>query len=154
MAGIWGCASWASLAAPDPSLDNLSGSGAPYVWTTRGKVTQTNNEGIAGHGIGTFFGPFYQMWIVSPSTPSDCLVMAGMKGGTNHFGPLHAVFQLTPVDVTVPDPDPDDVDGDFLKAVALALVTRPTGREFPYMTPVEIAIEAAAIEAAVRGAMA
>ena len=59
---------------------------------------------------------FYSTWVLS-SAPSDCLTKTGMKGGTEHAGPLHAVFVLTPVN-SDPDPDP----GDPLILVTLARI--------------------------------
>ena len=94
-AGIYVVLSWPSLSSPANDLPDLTGSGAPYTWTSRGIYQTTDASGVTGFGLGGSYGPLYQMWVLSPSTPSDCLVMTGMKGGTNHRGPLHAVFQYT-----------------------------------------------------------
>lgn len=156
MTGIWGAFSWPSLALPDGGLDDLTGSLAPYIWTARGKTNRTNAEGVAGFGIGTKFGPLYQSWIVSPSTPSDCLVAAGMKGGTDHHGPLHAVFQLNPI---VPaDPVPPAVENtQFAQALALALATRQVGVSpdgtVIYLSAEQVASEAVDIANALQTAM-
>ena len=93
--------SWPSLAEPSPDLDALPAS--PNNWTTRGVVQRTEASGVVGFGLGSTYGPFYSCWVLS-SAPSDCLTKTGMKGSTEHAGPLHAVFVLTPVGM--PDPDP------------------------------------------------
>ncbi len=115
------CLSWPSLAAPDPGLADLSGSGAPVLWTRRGvaQFTETST-GVTGFGLGPSFGPLYQAWVISPSAPSDCLVGAGMKGGTDHRGPLFGVFQLTPT-AGAGEPSPATTDLDYARQVALAL---------------------------------
>jgi hypothetical protein len=115
--------SWPSLANPSGDLPDLTGSGAPYVWTARGVAQATDGGGMTGFGLGQAYGPLYQMWVLSPSTPSDCLVATGMKGGTVHRGPLHAVFAYTPTGVNPPPPpgpDPEPPD-DLARLVALAV---------------------------------
>jgi hypothetical protein len=90
--------SWPSLEEPDPELPDLTQSGAPIVWTSRGVNQRTDGGGLTGFGLGQAYGPLYQSWVISPSTPSDCIVGAGMKGGTFHRGPLHVVWALREVD--------------------------------------------------------
>jgi hypothetical protein len=87
--------SWPSLQNPAPDLDDISNCGAPKIWTKRAKHQRTEPTGYTGFGLGPTYGPFYQSWIISPSAGSDCIVGTGMKGGTNHRGPLHVVWQLT-----------------------------------------------------------
>lgn len=160
LGGVYGCMSWPSLASPSPDLQSLANSGAPHLWTARGVPQRTDAGGVTGFGLGSAYGPLYQMWIVSPSTPSDCLVGAGMKGGTNHRGPLHAVFQLAPTTVT-PDPPPaNEVDAAFFRAAALMIAARPNALHrsgpddvYAYLTAVEVAAEAAELEQAVRDAL-
>jgi hypothetical protein len=66
-------------------------------WADRGVVHRTNAEGLFGFGLGTTYGPFYHTWVLS-SAPSDCLTRTGMKGGTEHRGPLHPVWVLQDVE--------------------------------------------------------
>lgn len=161
MYGIWGCASWPSLANPSSGLQDLSNSGAPHIWTSHGVVQQTDAGGITGFGLGSSYGPLYQLWIVSPSTPSDCLVMSGMKGGTPHNGPLHALFQLTETGaVTPPDPtDPNAPDIEYTKAVAMTLASQFVQMHnansyvyYEYMQPEEVVRRAVEIERGIREA--
>lgn len=98
--------SWPSLEQPSPDLDLLPAS--PNNWTTRGVQGRTGSSGVYGAGLGAVYGPFYHAWIMS-AAPSDCLTNAGMKGGTNHRGPLHGVWVLQPVAPVDPDPLPGDV---------------------------------------------
>lgn len=86
--------SWPSLENPSQELDDMSNCGAPKIWTIRAKHQRTEPTGYTGFGLGPAYGAFYQSWIVSPSAGSDCIVGTGMKGGTNHRGPLHVVWQL------------------------------------------------------------
>lgn len=85
---------WPSLEAPSTDLPALPSN--PYRWASRAVVQNTNSEGITGFGLGSTYGPFYHAWIVS-AAPSDCLTKTGMKGGTNHRGPLHGVWVLQSV---------------------------------------------------------
>ena len=82
-----------NLADPSHELPTLSPS--PYNWAPRGDVKRTNSNGLYEYELGPTFGPFYHAWIQS-SVPSDCLSKTGMKGGTDHHGPLHGVWVLTP----------------------------------------------------------
>ena len=95
--------SWPALGEPSPELDLLPPS--PNNWTTRGVTGRTGSSGVYGAGLGSTYGPFYHAWVMS-SAPSDCLTKAGMKGGTNHRGPLHGVWVLQPVAPVDPDPIP------------------------------------------------
>lgn len=89
--------SYPDPANPDPALPLLPVS--PHNWTTRGVIQRTNGDGMTGFGLGNSYGGFYSMWVVS-SVPSDLLTHFGMKGGTNHRGPLHGVWLLQPVEPT------------------------------------------------------
>lgn len=90
-------ATWPNLSNPSPDLETLPAN--QYNWAQRGVIQRTEASGLTGFGLGGTYGPFYSVFVFS-SVPSDCLTKTGMKGGTNHSGPLHAVFILTPV---VPD---------------------------------------------------
>lgn len=84
-----------------PELNNPSGDipvlpTSPHNWSLRGVIQRTEGSGVTGFGLGTTYGPFYHAWVQS-SVPSDCLTKTGMKGGTDHHGPLHGVWVLTPV---------------------------------------------------------
>ena len=88
--------SYPTLEHPDPNLTSISQYNVPQLWTTRVVTPQrTNGEGITGFGLGSSYGPFYSSFVLSPTLPSDCVTKAGMKGGTNHVGPLHVVWQIT-----------------------------------------------------------
>lgn len=93
---------WPSLASPSADLEALPAS--PNNWAPRAAIGRTGADGLYGAGLGSTFGPFYHAWVVS-SAPSDCLTKTGMKGGTNHRGPLHGVWVLQPVDQSPPDDD-------------------------------------------------
>ena len=82
------------LERPDGGLQDLRGSGAQDLWSARGAALHTNNDGMAGFGLGGAYGPLYHVWVVSAGAHADCLTLTGMRGGTNHRGPLHAVWQL------------------------------------------------------------
>jgi len=84
-----------SLSNPDPGLDDLTA--YSNRWSDRGKVHRTNLDGVFGYGLGGAYGPVYHAWVLS-SAPSDLLHRTGMKGGTNHEGPLHGVWQLEAVE--------------------------------------------------------
>lgn len=86
---------WPSLENPAGDLDDLTA--YQTRWADRGKVHRTNMDGVFGFGLGGAYGPLYHAWVLS-SAPSDCLTGAGMKGGTNHEGPLHGVWQLEDVE--------------------------------------------------------
>lgn len=86
--------SYPSLTDPNHELPDISKCGAPKIWTVRAVTQKVSGDGTTGFGLGSTYGPFYQAWVVSPSAGSDCVVGAGMKGGTDHRGPLHVVWQL------------------------------------------------------------
>jgi hypothetical protein len=86
---------YAELGNPNPELDDLTA--YPNRWSDRGKVHRANSDGVFGFGLGPTYGPVYHAWVLS-SAPSDCLTMTGMKGGTEHEGPLHGVWQLEAVE--------------------------------------------------------
>lgn len=87
-------ATWPNLTNPSPDIPTLPDN--QHNWAQRGATQRTEGSGVTGFGLGTTFGPFYHVWVLS-SVPSDCLSKAGMKGGTDHHGPLHGVWVLTPV---------------------------------------------------------
>lgn len=77
----------------NPELPALPASA--HNWSDRAIVQRTAASGVTGFVVNAW-GPFYHAWIVS-SVPSDCLSQTGMMGGTDHHGPLHGVWVLTPV---------------------------------------------------------
>lgn len=85
---------WPALAQPDGDLPPIGGVNA---WAARGIMQRTDGGGVTGFGLGSTYGPFYHMWVAS-SAPSDCLTKIGMKGGTNHDGPLYGVWELQAVE--------------------------------------------------------
>lgn len=85
---------WPNLTNPSGDLETLPTS--QHNWAQRGVTQRTEGSGITGFGLGSTFGPFYHAWVQS-GAPSDCLSKTGMKGGTNHNGPLHGVWMLTEV---------------------------------------------------------
>lgn len=94
---------WPRLDTPDGELPALPVS--RFRWAERGVLHTTNEDGVHGFGLGPAYGPFYHAWVWS-SVPSDCLSGVGMKGGTNHRGPLHGVWVLQdvePVHATLAD---------------------------------------------------
>lgn len=86
---------WPSLTVPSQDLAALPSN--PHNWSDRGVLDRTNADGLVGFGLGPVYGPFYHAWVFS-SVPSDCLTKTGMRGGTNHRGPLHGVWALEPVE--------------------------------------------------------
>lgn len=82
------------LNQPNPELQQIPHENR---WSDRAAVGRTNSDGFYGAGLGPSYGPLYHAWVLS-SAPSDCMTKAGMKGGTNHFGPLHGVWQLQDVE--------------------------------------------------------
>lgn len=88
---------WPNLTNPSNEIPTLPHN--PHNWAPRGVTQRTENGGITGFGLGSTFGPFYHAW-VSSSAPSDCLSKTGMMGGTNHSGPLHGVWVLSPITPT------------------------------------------------------
>lgn len=87
---------WPSLEQPADDLGDLPL--FPFNWSPRGVHDRANGDGIWGAGLGSAYGPLYHAWVMS-NAPSDCLTGTGMKGGTNHRGPLHGVWVLQPVEV-------------------------------------------------------
>lgn len=92
-----------NLTNPSTELPTLPSN--PHNWSQRGDVKRTNSNGIYEYELGPTFGPFYYAWIMS-SVPSDGLGKTGMMGGTDHHGPLHGIWVLTPVGAPDPDLDP------------------------------------------------
>ena len=125
-------ATWPALNDPSQDIDTLPAN--PHNWAVRGVIQRTEGNGITGFGLGgenkddewnhegwrqtEGYGPWFHTWVFS-GAPSDCLTKTGMKGGTPHNGPLHAVFVLTPVNA---DPDPDPLPTDPLILVTLARI--------------------------------
>lgn len=85
---------WPNLTNPSNDIPTLPYS--QHNWAARGVTQRTENGGITGFGLGSTYGPFYHAWVFS-SVPSDCLSRTGMMGGTNHNGPLHGVWVLSPI---------------------------------------------------------
>ena len=96
--------------------------GAKSCYTTRAVIQRTEN-GCTGFGLGggsyisdpAAGGP-YSVFVLSPSTFSDCLTGTGWLGGTNHLGPCRLTFRLAPAGVT-PDPDPEPGGDDDLDSL-------------------------------------
>lgn len=86
-----------------PNVENPNSSlpAVPYDnrWADRAVIDRTNDAGYYGAGLGIYYGPLYHGWILS-SAPSDLLSGAGMKGSTEHRGPLHGVWVLEDVEPT------------------------------------------------------
>lgn len=93
---------WPSLENPSADLYELMES--PYNWSARAAVGRTGPDAVYGAGMGSAFGPLYSAWVIS-AAPSDCLTKTGMKGGTNHRGPLHGVWVLQSLTPVPPDDD-------------------------------------------------
>ena len=111
--------SWPSLLQPSQELPYLP-AGSKSCYTLRGVVQRTEN-GCTGFGLGggsyihdpAAGGP-YSVFVLSPSTFSDCLTGTGWLGGTNHMGPCRLTFRLALAGVA-PEPEPEPgADGDVL----------------------------------------
>ncbi len=88
---------WPTLANPAQPDDNMKTlPPGQNNWAARAVVQRTDGGGITGYGLGQHYGPLYHAWVMS-NAPSDCLTGTGMKGGTDHHGPLHAVWSLVPL---------------------------------------------------------
>ena len=94
-------------------------------WREIADLERTDAGGKHGYGLGpgsyvldaSVGGPHW-VWVVSPSKPSVCVGRLGMKGGTNHEGPLRVRFVLTPYDDSgSPGPEPGPVRGDISRAL-------------------------------------
>ena len=85
---------WPTLESPSGDLPLLPAGRSN--WAARAVAQRTDGGGMTGFGLGSHYGPLYHAWVMS-SAPSDCLTNVGMVGGTNHEGPLHGVWSLTPV---------------------------------------------------------
>ena len=90
--------SWPSLAQPSQDLPAIP-AGSKSCYTSRGVIQRTEN-GCTGFGLGggsyisnpAVGGP-YSVFVLSPSTYSDCLTGTGWLGGTNHMGPCRLTFR-------------------------------------------------------------
>jgi hypothetical protein len=104
--------SWPSLAQPSADLPAIP-AGSKSCYTSRGVIQNTEN-GCTGFGLGggsyianpAAGGP-YSVFVLSPSTFSDCLTGTGWLGGTNHMGPCRLTFQIVPAG-SGPEPGGDD----------------------------------------------
>lgn len=104
--------------AADPNLKTV-----PH---SRAAIARTDGSGWTGFGLGG--GSFYdpagagpdEVWIVSPSLPSDIVRGLGWKAGTNHNGMMRLTFQIVD-DEQTPEPEPTPTpNNDLDKLVALA----------------------------------
>ena len=111
--------SWPSLLQPSQDLPFIP-AGSKSCYTLRGVVQRTEN-GCTGFGLGggsyisdpAMGGP-YSVFVLSPSTYSDCLTGTGWLGGTNHMGPCRLTFRIVAAGVA-PEPEPEPgADGDVL----------------------------------------
>ena len=95
MPGMWVANFWPD--APDPIPEGLASR-----WKEVADLKRTDERGQHGYGLGpgsyvrdvNVGGPHW-VWVVSPFKPSTCAGRLGMKGGTNHEGPLRVRFVLT-----------------------------------------------------------
>jgi hypothetical protein len=111
--------SWPSLAQPSADIPAIP-SGSKSCYTSRGVIQKTEN-GCTGFGLGggsyihdpAVGGP-YSVFVLSPSTFSDCLTGTGWLGGTNHMGPCRLTFRIVAAGVA-PEPEPEPgADDDVL----------------------------------------
>ena len=111
--------SWPSLLQPSQDLPVIP-AGSKSCYTFRGVIQRTEN-GCTGFGLGggsyisdpATGGP-YSVFVLSPSTYSDCLTGTGWLGGTNHMGPCRLTFRIVAAGVA-PEPEPEPgADGDVL----------------------------------------
>ena len=102
--------SWPSLAEPSQDIPAIP-AGSKSCYTSRGVIQRTEN-GCTGFGLGggsyisnpAVGGP-YSVFVLSPSTFSDCLTGTGWLGGTNHMGPCRLTFRIVAAGVA-PEPEP------------------------------------------------
>jgi hypothetical protein len=113
--------SWPSLAQPSADLAAIP-AGSKSCYTSRGVIQRTEN-GCTGFGLGggsyisnPVAGGPYSVFVLSPSTYSDCLTGTGWLGGTNHMGPCRLTFRIVAAGVAPePEPEPEPgTDGDVL----------------------------------------
>jgi hypothetical protein len=118
--------SWPSLAQPSADLPVIP-AGSKSCYTGRGVIQKTEN-GCTGFGLGggsyisnpAAGGP-YSVFVLSPSTYSDCLTGTGWLGGTNHMGPCRLTFQSVPAGGG-PEPEPEPGADDELIVVVGRMV--------------------------------
>jgi len=121
------CLSWPSLAAPSPNIPAIP-AGSKSCYTTRGVIQKTEN-GQTGFGLsgGSYYSPPgggpYSVFVLSPSTYSDCITGVGWLGGTNHLGPCRLTFQIVTAGAQ-PDPNPDPQPDPVPSGDVLAVLTR------------------------------
>ena len=107
--------SWPSLAQPSQDIPVIP-AGSKSCYTSRGVIQRTEN-GCTGFGLGggsyisdpAVGGP-YSVFVLSPSTYSDCLTGTGWLGGTNHMGPCRLTFRIVAAGVA-PEPEPEPEPG-------------------------------------------
>ena len=107
--------SWPSLAEPSQDMPVIP-TGSKSCYTSRGVIQRTEN-GCTGFGLGggsyisnpAVGGP-YSVFVLSPSTYSDCLTGTGWLGGTNHMGPCRLTFRIVAAGVA-PEPEPEPEPG-------------------------------------------
>ena len=115
--------SWPSLTGPSQDLPVIP-TGSKSCYTSRAVIQRTEN-GCTGFGLGggsyisnpAVGGP-YSVFVLSPSTYSDCLTGTGWLGGSNHMGPCRLTFRIVAAGVAPePDPEPEPGADDDLVAV-------------------------------------
>ena len=114
--------SWPSLVAAVAGSARHS-RGIEVLLHSRGVIQRTEN-GCTGFGLGggsyisdpAVGGP-YSVFVLSPSTYSDCLTGTGWLGGTNHMGPCRLTFRIVPAGVA-PEPEPEPGADDDLDCLA------------------------------------
>jgi hypothetical protein len=124
--------SWPSLVQPSQDLPAIP-SGSKSCYTSRGVIQRTEN-GCTGFGLGggsyihdpAIGGP-YSVFVLSPSTFSDCLTGTGWLGGTNHMGPCRLTFRIVPASVA-PEPEPEPgADDDLVVMLGRVVVVLERG---------------------------
>jgi hypothetical protein len=122
--------SWPSLAQPSQDIPAIP-AGSKSCYTSRGVIQRTEN-GCTGFGLGggsyisdpATGGP-YSVFVLSPSTFSDCLTGTGWLGGTNHMGPCRLTFRIVAAGVA-PEPEPEPEPEPGADDELVGLVTRFT----------------------------
>ncbi len=106
-----------SLENPDPELRDLANSGVKSLWSKRGIVQYTDQNGQTGFGVsqtgwykdpGAGGGPG-SIWPLSLADYADGITGLCMIGGTFHFAPTHFYFRETKVTGPTTPPNPGDL---------------------------------------------